>query len=263
MSLFTKIAGLKSILKFDNRWELVFNRLFFRKCLNVYRYKGMEILVDHEGGDACGTRLCLTTNMYKQFLGYMSLPQNIVVCDIGANGGGFSLMLKAAGNSIEKLVCIEMNPNTWSRLIFNINRNFSCKRECLNLAIGGRDQELEIYLGKGSTSDSIFSRKNKSRESKKYRISSKTFDRIYEGYFGDEEIIDICKIDIEGAEYELFFNPGHDAIKHCRYLLIEIHHNNEKSKDEIIHEIQKSGFTSVPTAAHQSEEVYLFENNKL
>jgi FkbM family methyltransferase len=261
MSLFIKIAGFKSILKFDNRWELVLNRLFFRSSLNVYKYKGMEILIDHEGGDACGTRLCLVSDMYKQFLGYMSLPRHIVVCDIGANGGGFSLLLKATGLDIKKLVCIEMNSNTWSRLAFNINNNFSCKRECLNLAIGGQDRELEVYLGKGSTSDSIFPRQSNSRDSKKYRISCETFDRIYEEYFGDEEIIDICKIDIEGAEYEVFFNPEHDTIKYCRYLLIEIHPNKEKSKNEIIHEIQNSGF--IQTAASQSEEVYLFENKNL
>jgi FkbM family methyltransferase len=261
--LVTKWEGLKSLMQFDNRWQLIFNRVLLNRKENIYKYNGMEILIDHEGGDACGTRLCLTTDMYKQFLGHMSLTQNIVVCDIGANGGGFALMLKAAGLDIKKLVCIEMHPNTWSRLAFNIRNNFSCKKECLNLAIGGQNQEIEIYLGKGSTADSLLPRQSKSRKLKQYRISSRTFDRIYEEYFGNGEIIDICKIDIEGAEYELFFNPGHDAIKHCRYLLIEIHCNKEKSKDEIIYEIQKSGFASVPTAAPQREEVYLFENKKI
>jgi FkbM family methyltransferase len=261
--LLTKWEGLKSLMQFDNRWQLIFNRLVLNRKENIYKYKGMEILIDHEGGDACGTRLCLTTGMYKQFLEYMSMPRNIVVCDIGANGGGFALMLKAAGLDIKKLVCIEMNPNTWSRLAFNIDNNFSCKREYLNLAIGGHNRELEIYLGKGSTADSLSHRQGKSRELKKYRISCKTLDYIYREYFGNKETIDICKIDIEGAEYELFFNPGHDAIKHCRYLLIELHHNKEKSKNEIMSEIQKPDFELVQTTALQNDEVYLFENKNL
>jgi FkbM family methyltransferase len=261
MSILTKIAGFLSILQFDNRWELIFNRLFFRRNLNVYKYKGMEILIDHNGGDACGTRLCLVSDMYRQFLGYMSLPDEIIVCDIGANGGGFSLMLKASGLEINKLVCIEMNPNTWSRLMFNINNNFSCKRECLNLAIGGQDRELEVYLGKGSTSDSIFTRQNEGRDLKKYKIPVYTFDHIYKEYYGNNQIIDICKIDIERAEYELFFNTGHNAVKWCRYLLMEIHNNKEKSRNELIHEIREIGF--IQTAASQDEEVYLFENKNL
>jgi FkbM family methyltransferase len=263
MSLSSKWAGLKSILHFSNSVQLLANRLFFKNALLLYRYKGMDVLIDHEGGDAGGTRLCLTTDMYKHFLPFMSLPLRIIVLDLGANGGGFPLMLRAEGMSIRKLVCVEMNPNTWTRLVFNIYRNISCKAQCLNLAIGNANKELEVFLGKGSTSDSIYnSPADKREELEKHIISISTFDAMYENNFHNE-IIDICKIDIEGSEYDLFLNPGHERIKKCRYILMEIHPNTKELETGLNEEIKLLGFEQVSVPKQDSENVFLFKNHYL
>ena len=64
-----KLIGLYQLMKFDNSFELLLNRTFFRKYgLNVYRMKGMQIIIDHEGGDENGTRAALVTDMYKKHL---------------------------------------------------------------------------------------------------------------------------------------------------------------------------------------------------
>jgi hypothetical protein len=61
-----KYAGLKSIARFDNRWELVTKRVFFaNNGLTVYNINGLKILVDHSSGDENGVRDCFTTDMYS------------------------------------------------------------------------------------------------------------------------------------------------------------------------------------------------------
>ena len=60
MSLGNKIRGLREVWAFDNRLSLILAKTFFRsENLQVYRYKGVEILVDHAGGDNNGTARCL------------------------------------------------------------------------------------------------------------------------------------------------------------------------------------------------------------
>lgn len=240
MSFSNKIRGLKEIWQFDNRWQLFVSRILFsNENINIYRYKGLEILIDHSAGDANGAREVLTTPMYRQFLPEMKLPSKIKVLDLGANNGGFPLLLKAEEFEIEKLVCVEFNPNTFSRLQFNIQRNFNTDYKGLNVAVCGEKSRIEVSLGNGSTSDSIY--KNGTKNGKFINIEGLTFDQIFRNNFG-EEIVDICKMDVEGAEFDIFAKENHNSITKCRNLLIEIHHEKEKPREEIIEKLGELGF---------------------
>ena len=262
MSVITKFVGLKSLLSFDNKWELLFNRLIFRRGLNIYMYRGMEILIDHAGGDANGTRLCLTSDMYKRYLSMMKLSSPVTILDLGANGGGFPLLLNAEGIPLRKLVCIEMNPNTWQRLEFNIQHNLACARYCANIAVGGYHTELELFLGKGSTSDSIYdSRGSETDGLTMYNIPCWTFDEIYRHYF-DGQTIDVCKIDVEGAEYDIFLNAEHESVRRCRYLILEIHNNSADAKHLLIDMLYQSGFEQFSNDNDYGD-VYLFGNRSV
>src|SRR5262249_11392093 len=111
MSIRNNILGIRAIFMFDNWPVLLLERLFNRKAgLLIYRTKGMEILMDHLGGDCNGTRACLTTDMYSRYLPHLALHPPIRVLDLGANGGGFLLMLRAAKVEVAQAVCVEMNP---------------------------------------------------------------------------------------------------------------------------------------------------------
>ena len=52
-----------------------------------------------------------------------------------------------------------------------------------------------------------------------------TFDDLADKYFPDETI-DICKIDVEGAEFEVFLQPDHKSLVRCRYIIMEIHEHD-------------------------------------
>lgn len=252
MSLTTRIAGLKAMMRFDNKFQIVINRLCFKSNIDIYHYKNCRILVDHEGGDATGVRECLSSDMYRCFLPAMKLEKTLSVLDCGANGGGFPLLLHTEGYDLGKVVSIEMNPYTYSRLQFNLINNLSASIHCLNMIIEDKSGERRFTFGKGSTGDSLL---NPATQGTEFTISSIDVNSLISNYFGNSSI-DIAKIDIEGAEYAVFHGNNHNLLKHCRYILIEIHSVREYSRDEIIEKIRHLNFKLL----QQDQDVYLFSN---
>lgn len=260
MGFADKIDGLKSIWKFDNRWQLLLSRLFFREQgLNIYRLRGMNILVDHQAGDESGTRHVLVSSMYQQFLPQMTFAKPINVLDLGANGGGFALMLKQSGVALKKVVAVEFNPNTYSRLHFNLTQNLDCDIVALNAAAVGEAKSLRLHVGQGGTSDNIYQPLS-SENAKTVTIEGLTIDDLYNRYF-DGETIDLCKMDIEGAEHEIFSMPYYHALKHARYLILEIHGNDAQKKSVILRALEKLGFKAQPSTRVDEQDVYFFKND--
>ena len=262
MSFQNKLQGIKEIWHFDNRWQLLIARLFFRhELINVYRLKGMNILVDHAAGDANGARETIVSPMYRQFLPRMKLGKAINVLDIGANNGGFPLMLRANGIALKKLASVEFNPNTFTRLRFNVERNIDCEFIGLNAAICGEQRVFELHLGQGSVGDSIY-QKAPVNGARLYQIKGMTFDEIYSSSFG-EDLVDICKIDVEGAEYEIFDSPNHHKLSLCRYLIIEIHDGYEKNPSEVVDKLARLNFLEQPLGTDTDRDVHFFVNAKM
>src|SRR5262245_11139755 len=97
-NLVNKFNGLRDIWAFDNRWQLLWQRLLARGTgLTVYKMQGHELVVDHSAEDECGTRLCIVSEMYRKYLPFLNLQGPINVLDLGSNGGGFPLMLLFEG----------------------------------------------------------------------------------------------------------------------------------------------------------------------
>lgn len=119
------LKGFKDIFRYDNWIQLLISRFFFRtRGFNIYYYKKLRIMVNNKAGDLAGLNECLLSSMYAQWISQMNLPTHPVVLDIGAHIGGFALLLKSCGFHPSKIVLVEMNPNTFKRLWFNMNENF-------------------------------------------------------------------------------------------------------------------------------------------
>jgi FkbM family methyltransferase len=219
--------GFKEILLFDNWPMLLLGRLLDRQTGFVaYRKNGLDILVDHRGGDACGTRLCIATDMYRRYLPSLSLPAAPRVIDLGANGGGFPLMLAIQGIKPSRLVCVEMNPLTFGRLQLNLATNFGLDAVAINAAVCGQPMgDILIKPTRGGTGDSI--RTLGATETEAHvAIPTATFLGIYERYFAPD-VIDLCKVDIEGQEFEMFAALPDELVCKIRYLIMEFHYLND------------------------------------
>ncbi len=261
MSLKNKIRGWREMWAFDNRLPLIFTRIFFPgENLQVYRLKGFDVLTDRAGGDANGAREVLTSSMYRRFIPVMKFDGPANVLDLGANNGGFPLLLKADGIELKKVVSVEFNPQTFTRLHFNLMRNLDCSLVPLNAALSGDDRVIQGTLGSGSVSDSIYVNKQGS-DSKAFNVRGLTLDTLIETNFNDE-VVDICKIDVEGAEFEVFLNPFHQRLTQCRYLIMEIHERDGRTADEILPVIETLGFHRRPTQPGADPTVHFFANSR-
>ncbi|MEO7674873.1 MAG: FkbM family methyltransferase [Pyrinomonadaceae bacterium] len=262
MSLANKIRGFKEVWAFDNRLWLAFTKTFFRaENLHIYRFKGVEILVDHAGGDSNGAREVLTSPMYRRFLPKMKLDAPINVLDLGANNGGFPLLLHTSGIKLKKVVSVEFNPNTFTRLHFNLTRNLPGDIIPVNAALCGEKRTIEIALGNGGVSDSIYDDVSNG-ESRLCVIEGLTLDDLCSTYF-ENEVIDICKIDVEEAEFEVFLQPHHERLTQCRYVIMEIHERGGRRAEEILPVLDNLGFVLQTQEADADPTVYFFINSKL
>ena len=260
MSLATKIRGLREVWAFDNRlWLAVTKTLFRREHLHVYRYKGLDILVDHGRGDANGAREVLTSPMYSRFLTRMKLDRPANILDLGASNGGFPLLLASRGIELKKVVSVELNPRTYTRLHFNLTRNLKCNVVALNAAVLGVTGSISVSLGGGSVSDSVYEIAG-GDDVETFEIEGKTFDDLYEEHFSGD-IIDLCKIDIEGAEFEIFAHPWHKHLERCRYLVMEIHERDGRKAEEIIPAIETLGFVRQAPESGADPWVHFFINS--
>lgn len=254
MSLGTKITGLSEILAFDNRWELILHRLLFRKTnLYIYRMGAIEAVVDQRSGDVSGLRTCLTTPMYRSLLPLMELPPRPNVLDIGAHIGGFSLALAASGVLPRRLACFEFNGPTFHKLAFNIARNFDPRDVVLiRAAMGGCSGALSVSVRPGGTGTRAEPAYGENTE----EVRVLTFDEAVEEA-GFEGIVDVCKVDVEGAEHDVFASGEDATLDRCRNLVIEVHCLDGRGFPEVVSYLKKRDF-DLAAMAPCKEAVALF-----
>jgi len=260
VSLSTRLAGLRQIWQFDNRWPLLVQRLLFRReSLAAYRLGRLRFLVDHDAGDPSGAPEVLTHPMYADHLAQLLAPHPLRVLDLGANTGGFALFLAHHGAQFERLVAVELNPRTCIRLRYNLDSNLEADVTVVNAGICGESRDLEVRLGEGSVADSLYAASFNSSGAVR-RVPGLTIDDVWARYF-DDRPVDVCKIDIEQAEYEVFDGPGHGRLRQCRLVVIEIHDVPGRARSEITGAIAALGFDELPQGRDRS--VYVFRNRTL
>jgi FkbM family methyltransferase len=249
------------LLNFQNRAQLLINRLFFKSTgSTIYRYDDMEILIDHNGGDQDGTRSCLFPGLYDPCIEALTeLPGKLSILDLGANGGGFLLALRKHRFEIERAVVVELNPHTWSRLTLNLFRNIPHAHErlkILNGAAGSSDGSITIGLGRGSVGDSVATGVDPTKE--QFVLPTYSLETLL-SYFPAGREIDLCKIDIEGAEYEMFDSLSPASFARIKALVIEIHDMPGRKPADALKFLEDCGFEAVaPTRPLVESNVYLF-----
>ena len=223
MSFATRVKGLKEILSFDNPIELIFHHLFrSAEKLCIYRFGKYQVVILKSGGDLNGLRAC--TDQYKQFFKQMKLERPLKILDLGAHTGGFIFALLDEGHVISKSLSVEQNEHTYSRLTFNIALNhLSNSCAAIHAAVWSKSIKLISSEGDGRTSGNVNAAVYQDEHSSRM-IQGYSLNELFK-LVDEHEVLDICKIDVEGAEWEIFSHlQSCDLLfKRCRYLIIEIH----------------------------------------
>lgn len=239
-----KFAVLGELMAFDNRWEILISEILFGRRMATYRFHGAEILIDHRTGDhSGGARSVFATDEYRQFLTPQKFAGPLNVLDLGAHVGSFPILLKVLGLQIGRLVCVEPNAATLPKLQFNLRRNLGEGTTVLNEAVGGTAGVMKLWQGGPSVGSSII--EDHTPKSKCVgEVKVATFDDLYGRHFAPSAV-DICKMDIEGAEFDLVAAATSSSLDRCRCLVIEIHPTAEHSQEGLIRAIIARGFREV------------------
>jgi len=130
----------------------------------------------------------------------------MVVCDIGANIGYYSLLAAAAIGDDGRLHCFEANPDVCETLFQNIEINgFLPRAKVVNKAVFSSTTELEFNVcEKHQGSSSLFLDEKLvdvyQDSLKKIKVEATSLD----DYFPAGAKVDLIKIDAEGAEPDIF-----------------------------------------------------------
>jgi len=157
---------------------------------------------------------------YKQVYALPAEVFNTATCivDLGANTGIASLYFqsKAPGASI---ICVEPDKDNFAMLQRNLipdNNDNSIK--CLQAAISGEDR----FLNFSSNPVKYNSRLGEGPDS--YQVQAMSMPSLFKMY--GLQKVDILKMDIEGAEHDVF-SGNLDCLNVVDHILIEIHQSSD------------------------------------
>jgi FkbM family methyltransferase len=175
-----------------------------------------------------------TENVYR--IHEYQFKHNAVFVDIGANIGSVSLYVdnfnkvRNSDNKI-KVYSIEPEPHNLLLLEENINNNPTENITVVNNAIW-HEQKNVFITNRGGNSSIVDGSLVESVE-----VSAITIQDLIDRYSIDE--IDVMKIDIEGAEFDLIVNTPPEILAKIRYLVLEFDKSFDGSFGKMIEKLAK------------------------
>jgi FkbM family methyltransferase len=177
-------------------------------------------------------------NIYKNFGIDVNDLSNYV--DIGANYGMASFALIGEGI---KTYMVEADPNNVEKLKKMWSNNSSIK--IIDLAITSNEGTIDFWVteGIGSVVSSIYhdDANGNSENRKKITVQSISPNTLIEKWI-EEDTIDLMKIDIEGAEYDLFESITDENLCKIKRIILEFHLNENYRVMNIIKKLTINGF---------------------
>jgi FkbM family methyltransferase len=155
-----------------------------------------------------------TENVYR--IHQWHFAEDAVFVDIGANVGSVSLFVDNFNKDREdkiRVFAVEPEPHNLSLLKKNIKNNPVENVTVINKAIWHQNKEVLITNRGGNSS--IF----ESEGAEQTKIKAITLEKL----FKENKIkhVDVMKIDIEGAEFDLIINAPEKILAKIKYLTLE------------------------------------------
>ena len=173
-----------------------------------------------------------TDKIYENFFDKITTLESVI--DIGANVGLFTELALRKGANVVKSVEI----NDVAIDIFNSLHSNKENVELITNAVSKGDGEIEIFIDpENSLVSSVFSNHTANL------VNSKTIKTI-----GLNDLVktktNLVKMDVEGAEFDIFEGASIDTLKKIDFILMEFHDNfGGILRDNILSKLEESGFT--------------------
>lgn len=161
----------------------------------------------------------------------VKIEKDDIVVDIGANIGIFSMFAEFA--TTKKVICYEAEKENYESLTKNV-----CKyTETYNMIVSNTNGKQKLYLDEYAGGHAIYHTNNinNTRTTNYQIVESITLDKIIKK-LGK---IDFLKIDVEGAEREIFTSVKEETLKKIKKISLEFHPYTFKDKYSLNDFIEK------------------------
>jgi FkbM family methyltransferase len=171
--------------------------------------------------------------------------------DVGAHIGYYSLKAANIVGANGHVVAVEPNPQTLPKLQANIAASSARVVGVWPVACAGSESTLEFYAApRSNTGESSLSKENASQDSPataKYSVRGRPLDAIVKEAKLDH--IDVIKIDVEGAEFEVLKGATQTLADYHPVLIVEIDSSQLKamgtSVEEVTQFLTSRGYSAV------------------
>lgn len=167
------------------------------------------------------------------------VKRGMIVVNIGANIGYYTLQLAQLVGEEGKVIAIEPEPRNFDLLRKNVVLNGMQNRvELYNVCISDRNGIVRFYLSEKSNTHTIIPTKTHARS---ILVEGRTIDTFLESY----EKIHFIHLDIEGGEYVIKKGLLHILQRFKPSLFIELHpipYGNSKAVVEFLRDMQNIGY---------------------
>ncbi len=232
----------------------VFTTFGFSSKLNIYTLKnGTRIKFAPGTLDVMVIRECFINNLYTKFIREKEFN---TVLDLGCQKGYFVTGLLSSGANFKKAICVDpllVNLNVFKENI-SLNKQLYKKGRKVFLepsAVFSKNGKKTFYVTSNSVSHSLKDPSKLDKVINKLEVKTITIKSLFKKYQLNK--IDLVKIDIEGAEFDLFRSKEIGILLNTKYLVMEIHPDRKCNPSEIVKILESFGFNiKYPNPAYKN-----------
>jgi len=181
---------------------------------------------------------------FRNYQKYFPFNKKALIMDIGAHNGYLSLWACANATKGSMIFAYEPAPDNYEIAQANARNNNICNLRLYKKGVTGSGGELMLYLNdKHTGGHSVY--KERLMKNGVEKITGIRVDCItLEDVFRENEIdtCDFCKIDCEGAEFDILLNTASDILQKVNVFSIEFHEFGGHKVAELANLLEDNGF---------------------
>jgi FkbM family methyltransferase len=166
---------------------------------------------------------------------YAVRADDSVILDVGAHTGIFALWAaRRAAHS--RIFCVEPFPTNFSTLIRSIERGgLGSRIVAIPRAMAGADGQRRMDTTYGSSNHHL-------TEDGDLSVECCTLTSLMSEH--GLATVDLLKMDVEGAEYEILLSTPPETLRKIRRCEIELHDEHAELREELLRHLASSGLTN-------------------
>ena len=181
---------------------------------------------------------------FGDYCKYFPFNETAKIIDIGAQNGYFAIWAFINMNTGSRIFAYEPVPDNYEIALNNIKNNNVENIRIYDKGVSGSRGELILYLNEKHTGGhSVY--EEKVMKCGVDKISEISVECVtLEDVFHENEIenCDFCKIDCEGAEFDILLNASVDILRKVKVFSIEFHEFGGHKVDELVNLLEENDF---------------------